>query len=153
MERDDVDQVFRAAEGGPPTPGTEKVQASWKRCANTYGVNPAAADAPRILTRQELTDFRQPLDELIFSAHEEIDRLHRLVREAGYTVLLCDATGVAVEHRRDDSKAGLFEYWGTCLGGVWAEQTEAPTASAPASRKSDRLPFTAASTFDHDTRI
>jgi transcriptional regulator of acetoin/glycerol metabolism len=124
MKRDEVDQVFRAAEGGPPTPGTEKVQASWKRCANTYGVNPAAADAPRILTRQELTDFRQPLGELVFSAHEEIDRLYRLVREAGYTVLLCDAAGVAVEHRSDDSKAGLFQYWGTCLGGVWAEQTE-----------------------------
>ena len=124
MKRDDADQVFRAAEGGPPTSATEKVQASWKRCANTYGVNPAAADAPRILTRQELTDFRQPLDELIFSAHEEIDRLYRLVREAGYTVLLCDAAGVAVEHRTDGSKAGLFQYWGTCLGGVWAEQTE-----------------------------
>jgi transcriptional regulator of acetoin/glycerol metabolism len=124
MRRDDVDQVFRAAEGGTPTPGTEKVQASWKRCANTYRVNPAAADAPRILTRQELTDFRQPLDELIFSAREEIDHLYQLVGDAGYTVLLCDAAGVAVENRGDDSKAGLFEYWGTWLGGVWAEKTE-----------------------------
>jgi len=124
MRRDDVDQALRAAEGRPPTPGAEKVQASWSRCANTYGVNPAAADAPRILTRQELTDFRQPLDELIFSAREEIDRLYPLVRDAAYTVLLCDAAGVAVEHRGDDSKAGHFEHWGTCLGGVWAEQTE-----------------------------
>ena len=124
MKRDHVDQVFRAAGGGPPTPGAERVQASWKRCANTYGVDPAAADAPRILTRQELTDFCQPLDELIFSAREEIDHLYQLVGDAAYTVLLCDAAGVAVEHRGDDSKAGLFEYWGTCLGGVWAEQTE-----------------------------
>jgi transcriptional regulator of acetoin/glycerol metabolism len=124
MKRDDMDQVFWVAEGGTPTPGTEKVQASWKRCANTYGVNPAATDAPRILTRQELTDFRQPLDEFIFSAREEIDHLHQLVGDAAYTVLLCDAAGVAVEHRGDDSKAGLFEYWGTWLGGVWAEQTE-----------------------------
>src|SRR5258708_30333660 len=106
MKRDELEQVFRAAEGGPPTPGTEKVQASWKRCANTYGVNPAAADAPRILTRQELTDFRQPLGELVFSAHEEIDRLYRLVCEAGYTVLLCDAAGGAGAHRRPDSTAG-----------------------------------------------
>jgi AraC-like DNA-binding protein len=117
-------QVYLVAEGGTPTPGTEKVQASWRRCANTYGVNPAATDAPRILTRQELTNFRQPLDELVFSAHEEIDRLYQLVREAGYTVLLCDAAGVAVEQRSDDSEAGQFRYWGTCLGGVWAEQTE-----------------------------
>jgi len=124
MERNDMDQVFRVAAGGTPIPGTEKVQASWKRCANTYGVNPAAAEAPRILTWQELTDFRQPLDELIFSAREEIDRLYPLVRDAAYTVLLCDAAGVAVEHRGDDSKSGQFEHWGTWLGGVWAEQTE-----------------------------
>jgi len=124
MKRDDVDQVFQVAEGGTPTAGAEKVQASWKRSANTYGVNPAAADAPRILTRQELTDFRQPLDELIFSAREEIDHLYPLVRDAAYTVLLCDAAGVAVEHRGDDSRAGQFKHWGTWLGGVWAEQTE-----------------------------
>jgi len=124
MKRDDIDQVYRVAEGGAPIPGTGKVQASWKRCANTYGVNPAATDAPRILTPQELKDFRQPLDELVVSAREEIDRLYPLVRDAGYTVLLCDAAGVAVDHRGDDSKAGQFEYWGTWLGGVWAEQTE-----------------------------
>jgi AraC-like DNA-binding protein len=118
------EQVYWAAQGGTPTPGTEKVLASWRRCANTYGVDPAATRAARILTQQEVAASRQPIDELVFSAHEEIDRLYRLVREAGYTVLLCDAAGVAVEHRRDDSKAGLFEYWGTCLGGVWAEQTE-----------------------------
>ena len=118
------EQVYWAAQGGTPTPGTEKVLASWRRCANTYGVDPAATHAARILTQQELAASRQPIDDLVFSAHEEIDRLYRLVREAGYTVLLCDAAGVAVEHRRDDSKAGLFQYWGTCLGGVWAEQTE-----------------------------
>jgi AraC-like DNA-binding protein len=119
-----ADQVYSAAEGRTPAPGTEKVLASWTRCANAYGVNPAATNAPRILTRQELTNFRQPLDELVFSAHGEVDRLYQLVREAGYTVLLCDAAGVAVEQRSDDSNAGQFQYWGTCLGGVWSEQAE-----------------------------
>jgi transcriptional regulator of acetoin/glycerol metabolism len=119
-----ADQVYSVAEGGTPAPGTEKVLASWRRCANAYGVNPAATNAPRILTPHELTNFRQPLDELIFSAREEIDHLYRLVRDAGYTVLLCDATGVAVEHRGDESKARQFEYWGTWLGGVWTEQIE-----------------------------
>jgi AraC-like DNA-binding protein len=119
-----ADQVYLVAEGATPAPGAEKVLTSWRRCANAYGVNPAATNAPRILTRQELTSSRQPLDELVFSAHEEIDRLYQLVREAGYTVLLCDAAGVAVEQRSDDSKASQFQFWGTCLGGVWAEQTE-----------------------------
>jgi transcriptional regulator of acetoin/glycerol metabolism len=58
----------------------------------------------------ELKDFREPLDELIFSAQEEIDRLYRVVREAGYTVLLCDTAGVAVEHRGDNADASRFRY-------------------------------------------
>jgi transcriptional regulator of acetoin/glycerol metabolism len=124
MKRDDIDQLYRVVEGGAATPGTERVRASWRRSADTYGVNPASTSAPRILTRRELTDCRQPLDELILSAREEIDGLYRLVRDAGYTVLLCDVGGVAVEHRGDDSQARRFEYWGTWLGGVWAEQTE-----------------------------
>ena len=47
-----------------------------------------------------------------------------MVREAGYTVLLCDSSGVAVEHRGDDAQASRFEYWGTWLGGVWSEEVE-----------------------------
>jgi AraC-like DNA-binding protein len=47
-----------------------------------------------------------------------------VVREAGYTVLFCDTAGVAVEHRGEDTEASQFEYWGTWLGGVWAEEIE-----------------------------
>src|SRR5262245_16556443 len=82
-----AEHVCSIAEGAAPPPGVEHVSTSWQRSAKKYGVDPADSRAPRILTSGELKDFRGPLDELVFSAREEIDQLYKVVREAGYTVL------------------------------------------------------------------
>ena len=116
--------VYSVAEGATPPPGIEKISSSWQRSANKHGVDPGDNKAPRILTRGELKNFRGPLEELIFTAQEELDQLYGVVREAGYTVLLCDRSGVAVEHRGEQAQASRFEYWGTWLGGVWSEEVE-----------------------------
>jgi transcriptional regulator of acetoin/glycerol metabolism len=100
------------------------VSTSWQRSATEYGVDPDSSEAPRILMSDELKQLREPLDQLIFSAQEEIDRLYKVVREAGYTLLFCDTAGVAVEHRGDEADASRFKYWGTWLGGVWPETIE-----------------------------
>src|SRR5216684_1234561 len=65
-----------------------------------------------------------PLGKLISSAQEELDELYKVVREAGYAVLLCDSSGVAVAHRGENALASQFQYWGTWLGGVWSEEVE-----------------------------
>jgi AraC-like DNA-binding protein len=119
-----AEHVCSVAEGTTPPPGTEAVSSSWQRSAKKYGVDPVDTKAPRILTPAELKDFREPLDELIFSAQEEIDQLSQVVREAGYTVLFCDSSGVAVAHRGEDAWASQFQYWGAWLGGVWSEEVE-----------------------------
>jgi transcriptional regulator of acetoin/glycerol metabolism/AraC-like DNA-binding protein len=119
-----VEHVYSVAEGAAPPRGTEEVSGSWQRSANKYGVDAVDSRAPRILTPGELKDFREPLDKLIFSAQEEIDQLYKLVRDAGYTVLFCDSSGVVVEHRGDDAQSSGFEYWGVWLGGVWSEEVE-----------------------------
>jgi transcriptional regulator of acetoin/glycerol metabolism len=100
------------------------VSSSWQRSANKHAVDPDSAQAPRILTSRELNELREPLRELILSAQEEIDRLYKVVRDAGYTLLFCDTEGVAVEHRGDDADASRFRYWGTWIGGVWSEALE-----------------------------
>jgi AraC-like DNA-binding protein len=119
-----VEDVYSVAQGNAPPIGIGPVSASWRRSATEHRVDPLSSEAPRILLPHELKDFREPLDELIFSAQEEIDRLYRVVREAGYTVLFCDTAGVAVEHRGDDTDASRFRYWGTWLGGMWSEAME-----------------------------
>jgi AraC-like DNA-binding protein len=119
-----VEQVCSVAEGAAPPPGIEAVSSSWQRSAKKYGLDPIDSKPPRILTPTELKNFCEPLDKLIFSAQGEIDQLFGVVREAGYTVLLCDNSGVAVAHRGEQMQAREFQYWGTWLGGVWSEEVE-----------------------------
>src|SRR5919108_2304903 len=124
MPAQHAEQVFLVAQGHASDLGIDEVSPSWRRSSNTHRVNPDSTEAPRILTPGELKVRREPLDKLILSAQEEIDRLYKVVRAAGYTILFCDTNGVAVEHRGDDSDASQFKYWGTWLGGVWSETIE-----------------------------
>jgi transcriptional regulator of acetoin/glycerol metabolism/AraC-like DNA-binding protein len=117
-----AESAYSVAEGAAPAPDIEPLSTSWRRSATS--VDPADGHAPRIVTSGELNEFREPLGKLIFSAQEEIDRLYKVVREAGYTILFCDTAGVAVEHRGEDVEASGFAYWGTWLGGVWSEEIE-----------------------------
>src|SRR5215467_8101948 len=116
--------VYLVAQRNTSVGGADEVSTSWKRSANNHGVNPDSSEAPRILMSHELKELREPLDQLILSAQEEIDRLYKVVREAGYTLLFCNTAGVAVEHRGDESDASRFKYWGTWLGGIWSEALE-----------------------------
>ena len=119
-----AEHVLLVAQGDTSASGIEKVSTSWERSANKHGVNPDSSEAPRILTSHEIKQLREPLDQLVFSAQEEIDRLYKVVREAGYTLLFCDTAGIAIEHRGDETDASRFKYWGTWLGGVWSEAIE-----------------------------
>jgi transcriptional regulator of acetoin/glycerol metabolism/AraC-like DNA-binding protein len=119
-----AEHVLLIAQGDTSASGIEEVSTSWQRSANKHGVDPDSSEAPRILTSHEIKQLQEPLDELIVSAQEQIDRLYKLVREAGYTLLFCDTGGVAVEHRGDETDASRFKYWGTWLGGVWSEAIE-----------------------------
>lgn len=119
-----AEHVYQVAEGKTPAPGIEEVSDSWQRSANQFGVDPVSKDPPRILTACELNERREALGPLVFGAQSELDQLYTMVRAAGYTVLLCDTAGVAIDHRGEDTVASLFQYWGTWLGGVWSEQVE-----------------------------
>jgi transcriptional regulator of acetoin/glycerol metabolism len=120
-----AEHVYSVAEGATTPPlGIQAVSSSWQRSAKEHGLDPLDSKAPRILTSAELKHFREPLDKLIFTAQEEMDELYKVVREAGYTVLLCDSSGVAVAHRGENALASQFQYWGTWLGGVWSEEVE-----------------------------
>jgi AraC-like DNA-binding protein len=119
-----AERVYTATDAGNIVSGIEEVRASWKRSVLQHAIDPERNEAPRILSASELKDRCGPVDELIVSAQDELDRLYKLVREAGYTILFCDSDGVAVEHRGDDRDASRFRYWGTWLGGVWSEAVE-----------------------------
>jgi AraC-like DNA-binding protein len=119
-----VERVLAVAEGDASAPPDDAVATSWRRSANVHCIDPESGEAPRILTGSELKDLREPLAKLIVDAREELDRLYGVVRHANYTVLLCNDRGVAVDHRGNEAEADQFKYWGTWLGGVWAEEVE-----------------------------
>ena len=117
-------QLSLVVQGRAAEPAVEEVSPSWRRSADQHGVDPENRETPRILTSHEVREVRGPLDSLVFSAQEELDRLYKVVGAVGYTVLFCDNAGVAVEHRGDDADASRFRHWGTWLGGVWSEAAE-----------------------------
>ncbi len=119
-----ADQVYSIANRDATTPRADEVSTSWERCLTNYRVDPTTAEPPRILTPHELKDSRSPLESLIINAQEELDRLYKVVQQAGYVILLCNADGVAIEHRGHEAVSSEFKYWGTWLGGVWSEAIE-----------------------------
>jgi AraC-like DNA-binding protein len=118
------DRVELNVNGGNLLSEPEEIFESWRRCLLDYRVDTRSFSAPHIITQNELKVFREPLDNILVQAQEEIDRLYALLRQRGYVVLLCDRQGVAIHHRGDDAKAGEFKRWGIWLGGVWSEETE-----------------------------
>ena len=142
------EHVYSIAEEATAHAGDSAVSSSWQRSANKYGLDPMDRKAPRILATAELKHFSEPLNKLIFSAQEEIDRLLKLVREAGYTVLLCDSSGVAVARRGEDARAkevGISGEPGSA--GCEPRRWRAQTALARTSSMSGLAPVHKSSTF------
>jgi transcriptional regulator of acetoin/glycerol metabolism len=107
-----AERVYSVADGATPSLEIQAVSSSWQRSAKKHGLDPLDSQAPRILTPAELKDFREPLDKLIVTARQEMDELYEVVREAGYTILLCDSSGVAVAHRGENALANQFSILG-----------------------------------------
>ena len=97
---------------------------SWRRCLLDYRVDARHISSPHIITSNELKVFREPLENLLVQAQEEIDRLYAVLRQRSYVVLLCNPEGVAIHHRGEEAKAGEFKHWGIWVGGVWSEEVE-----------------------------
>ena len=105
-------------------PDLEPVRASWQRSAERYHIAQGSRQAPCILTAQELSVSRAPVDELVGVAAEENDRLFAAVGKVGYALLFTAADGVVVDVRGEPARIQQFKHWGIWQGGVWAESVE-----------------------------
>ena len=110
----------------PPVdlPDLEPVRASWQRSAQRYRIAQGSPQAPCILTAQELSVSRAPVDELVGIAAEENDRLFAAVSKVGYALLFTASDGVVVDVRGEPGRIQQFKYWGIWQGGIWAESVE-----------------------------
>jgi len=105
-------------------PDLEPVRASWQRSAERYHIAQGSRQAPCILTAQELSVSRAPVDELVGVAADENDRLFAAVGKVGYSLLFTAADGVVVDMRGEPARIQHFKHWGIWHGGVWAESVE-----------------------------
>jgi AraC-like DNA-binding protein len=119
-----IDHVLEVVGGLARLPADGVVRKSWIRSANAHGVDPGSRDAPRILTLRELRDSQEAAAQLIDVARVELDHLYKIVRPAGYAILLCDKDGLVIEHRGEADDAARFRRRGVWLGGVWSEGAE-----------------------------
>ena len=119
--------VMAAVEGESSVPALEveaAVSQSWQRSAQLHQIDPDSREAPHIVPDSTLRRTREPIESVVLAAESELDRLHKIVGEAGYVTLFCDTSGVAIDHRGSDARATEFRYWGIWLGGVWSEAVE-----------------------------
>ena len=97
-------------------PDLEPVRASWQRSAERYHIAQGSRQAPWILTAQELSVSRAPVDELVGVAADENDRLFAAVSKVGYALLFTTADGVVVDVRGDRGRIQQFEHWASGRG-------------------------------------
>src|SRR5262244_4575253 len=90
----------------PPVdlPDLEPVRASWQRSAERYHIAQGSRQAPWILTAQELSVSRAPVDELVGIAADENDRLFAAVGKVGYALLFTGPDGVVVDTRGEPAR-------------------------------------------------
>jgi AraC-like DNA-binding protein len=119
-----VETVFAAIEGAAGSLEVDEVSRSWQRSARIHHIDPEAREPPHILSDSAVRRSREPIESVAAAAQSELDRLHRIVDATGYVTLLCDANGVAIDHRGSDQRSADFRYWGTWVGGVWSEAVE-----------------------------
>jgi len=105
-------------------PDLEPVRASWQRSVARYHIPQGSQQAPWVLTAQELSVSRAPVDELIGIAAHENDRLFAAVGKVGYALLFTAADGVVVDVRGEPARIQQFQHWGIWQGAVWAESVE-----------------------------
>jgi transcriptional regulator of acetoin/glycerol metabolism len=119
-----IDRIYAIAEKQAAAAAYDEVSTSWQRCVNEHGIDPESREQPRIVTGTELETLREPLAKPILDAGDELDRLYRVVGQAGYVVLFCNEKGVAIDHRGNPTQIDGFKYWGIWLGGTWSEEVE-----------------------------
>ncbi|PUA17193.1 sigma-54-dependent Fis family transcriptional regulator [Glaciimonas sp. PCH181] len=120
------ERVRKVIEGRNMNPGadTARLALSYRRALEDYHLDPGAVIGPRILTSQELRDIRQGEEALLLASGECLPRLHDMIREAGYCVLLSNADGVTIDYCVDHDHRNEFKRAGLHLGSCWSEGEE-----------------------------
>lgn len=97
------------------------VTQSWRRCVETYGMDPAKANPAHIVTEARLREHREQSERLIAIARSGLETLFRQIVGQKYVLLLADAKGVTVDYFGDPQFEDDLRSAGLSLGSDWSE--------------------------------
>lgn len=113
----EIDRVLRGTETGRD----KLVSDSWRRCVETYNMDPSRADPAYIVTDTELREHREQSERLIATARSGLQALFRQVAGHNYVLLLANAQGVCVDFFGDPRFEDQLRQAGLYLGSNWTE--------------------------------
>ena len=119
----------------PATPA-EPVRglSSWQRSLEhfeQYRLDSAASVRPPLLSSAQLREARDKKAALLRAAGECLSKLHMLIRDAGYCVILTDARGVVIDLHADEAQREAFERAGVPTR-TGSGETESGAPGSPA---------------------
>ncbi|MEX3009587.1 sigma-54-dependent Fis family transcriptional regulator [Hoeflea sp. TYP-13] len=115
------DQTCGAVSGRPWAAGCGRVEASWERCANDYGLDPGARLRNDRFGNYEVTERLQAIEKPLVVAAPLIEKVRRVARDAGYCVIIADNDCAAVVEYCDSAAAKEIKSFGISAGTVWDE--------------------------------
>ena len=107
-----------------PGEDVARLASSYRRSLDDYRLDPASTTGPRILTSGELRAIQQAEEGFLRSTGQCLPRLHAMVREAGYCVILANAHGVTIDYVVDQAQRKHFKKAGLYPGSCWSEHEE-----------------------------
>lgn len=100
------------------------IRSSWVRCLESYKLAPTRIKLPQVVTRNELIDQSDPIEDLLALAAPEIKRLFARLMDSDYLITIASKDGVNVAARCDYQLIGRMESKGLTAGAVWTEELQ-----------------------------
>jgi transcriptional regulator of acetoin/glycerol metabolism len=100
---------------------------SWRRSVDIHRLDQRQANRPHVLTGGEITSRLAPLADFLAIARSESQTLYSRVRDAGYVVMLADASGTCLEMIRNPLMDRELAGGGLEIGRMYSEDIEGTT--------------------------
>lgn len=97
------------------------IKTSWERCKDKHRISPQRKVELHTLTENEIREKREPLEQLLFDSAPILERVRRIAKQSGYSVLISDAEGATVKTFTDSDLALELQSKGIRLGTLWQE--------------------------------
>lgn len=114
----EIDRVLNGFETGRDG----LVSQSWRRCVETYGMDPTRPEPAHIVTADQLREHQEQSERLIATARSGLQSLFKQVAGQNYVLLLADAKGICVDFFGDPRFEDELRQAGLYLGSDWSEE-------------------------------